>query len=146
MRRPERQGQGGDATSKDGRSSHGPYRRVKVVPVGKPPRLAREGYTTLAKSIYGKTPEQIEKALDLPFRCLKHGAVIHSLKHLPSYAEPECELTAAHPGGAIQTPASNPDFSPGSKVLHRSQTEEGLRSPIVSESEVRLPPGQPYRG
>jgi hypothetical protein len=149
MGREEWQRERDDALRRERWSLHGPNRVVKVVPLtgrqfgGIGSELG--GYITVAKSIEGFTPEQIEKALGLPFRSLGNGAMIYSFSRLPMSDEYEFELTADHPGGTSPTWMSDPDFPSGSKKIHQWKIREGMQIPVAAGTEIRLQPGQCFR-
>jgi hypothetical protein len=154
MRREPWQRERDDALRRDNWSLRGPNRLVKVVPLSPdgaaPQRRGRDGYVTgyitLAKSIRGMTPQQIETALGLKLRSLQHGAIISNLSRLPQPSEYSHELTADHPGGQAQTWMSDPDYPRGSRTIHQWTIRRGIDIPISAGSEIRLQPGQFFQG
>ena len=134
----------------------GPRRIVKVVAMGRPPASELQGYFTMEKSLIGKTPHQIERALGLPTGSFREGCRIYRFTRLPMMHEYEYELTALYPDGLAFNPADLeeararrrldptsariPVYMPGSPAVHQWR----LKTDVPVEHLLDLPPDHPY--
>jgi len=126
----------------------GPTQIVKVVaapPAGTKPATEIGGYITLGKFLLGKTPMQIEQALGLKRGDLARGARIYRFMRLPQPSEYEYELTTLYPDGLAFNPAhSNPEYPPGSRVIHQWRIKKDARIPVDSTNFLDLGPSQTF--
>lgn len=123
----------------------GPNQIVKVVPAGRGAAAALDGYFTLAKFLFNKTPEQIEAALGLEVGSLKNGARVYRFTRLPQSSEYEYELTAEYPDGLAYNPAwSDERYPPGSREIHQWRIRKGCAIPVDPRNILDLMPGQPF--
>ena len=109
-----------DAMRSEAWTIFGPSRLVKVVSVLRPMVHSSWGYVTSEKSLFGKTPFQIEVSLGLPAGELSHGCRIYRLARLPMPSEVRYELTAAHPDGEAYAPTVRSEkYKPGDPSIHQ---------------------------
>lgn len=146
-RRQEWQVEAQEARRREMWTLRGPTQIVKVVaaPAGGSPATEMGGYITLGKFLLGKTPQQIEQALGLKRDYLKNGARIYRFARLPLAQEYEYELTTLYPDGLAFNPAhSNPDYPPGSRVIHQWRIKPGANIPVDSKNFLDLLPGEQF--
>jgi hypothetical protein len=125
-------------------SLRGPNQIVKVLPYGSP-AMALGGYITVGRSLLGKTPQQIERALGFPGGYLAGGARVYRFTRLPLLNEYEYELTALYPGGLASNPAhGDPRYPPGSPTVHQWQIKKGVLIPVDPKNFLDLSPGRPF--
>lgn len=134
-----------EARKRENWSLYGPTRLVKVVPLGQT-RTHATGYITVAKSIFGMTPQGIESALGLEKGSQESGSRIYRLLRLPLVHEYEYELTARYPGGLAFNPAmSSPLYESGSSSIHQWRLLEEHSIPVHPGDVVELLPGQIFQ-
>ena len=126
-------------------SLYGPNRLVKVVPLAEKRTLAT-GYITVAKSLFRKTPREIENQLGLQENSQQRGSRIYRLLRLPLAHEYQYELTTHYPDGLAFNPAmSDPRYPPGSKSVHQWRLLETHPIPVHPTDVIDLLPGQIFQ-
>jgi hypothetical protein len=132
-----------EAIRKEAWSLRGPNQIVKVVSAEKALASRLGGYITLGKFLVNKTPAEIEAALGLRCGDLCRGARIYHFTRLPGVSEYEYEQTADLPDGLAYHPAySDPNYLPGSKIIHQWRIKRGVEIPVDTTNYLDLKPGQ----